>query len=71
MTFSPALKAFLEYFEADEDLVYRLSSQGIKTLSQAWDRAEDLDLIWMATRPAAMSIQENREYTLFSLNLII
>lgn len=71
MTFSPALKAFLEYFEADEDLVYRLSSQGIKTLSQAWDRAEDLDLIWMATRPAAMSIQENRAYTLFSLNLII
>lgn len=71
MTFSPALKTFLELFEADEDLVYRLSGQGIKTLSQAWDRAEDLDSIWMATRPAAMSIQENRVYTLFSLNLII
>jgi len=70
MTFDLALKTFLEYFEADEDLVYRLSSSEIKTISQAWRSADDLDLIWMATRPGAMNSQENRAYTLFSLNLI-
>lgn len=70
MTFDLALKTFLEYFEADEDLVYRLSSFGINTLSKAWRVADDLDLIWMATRPGAMNLIENRAYTLFSLNLI-
>lgn len=70
MTFDLALKTFLEYFKADEDLVYRLSSFGINTLSKAWRVADDLDLIWMATRPGAMNLIENRAYTLFSLNLI-
>ena len=56
------LAKFLARNHASESGLARLAATGATTAEEAWERADDLDLIWAVTRPGVMSAKQRRYF---------
>ena len=56
------LKEFLTRNDACIEVLARLAATGAATPEEAWERADDRDLVWAVTRPGVMSADQRRRF---------